>query len=165
MGRFFREGGRQWTSGLLDPGLVERAGEFGLDQPLDDVRELLIEPALQRRAQQLSHEILKGTRLEPHRELLGAPPIALDRGELSEGGGRGIRNEPLARRMRRRWSRGTVPPSPTASVSVRLSAERGGVGAGALSGFSSSAMIRWIFWRISSIDGSGVTLASDMYLT
>src|SRR5712672_3342213 len=52
-------------------------------------------------------EILEGPRLEPHRELLGAAPVALDRGELSKGGGRRIRNEPLAGRMWwRLWSRG-----------------------------------------------------------
>src|SRR5207253_10412342 len=77
------------------------------------------------------------------------------------GGCSTVGSEDVSTGVRRR----TVPPSPTASVNVRISAERGGVGAGALSGFSSSAMIRWIFWRISSIDGSGVTLASDIYLT
>src|ERR1044071_10039592 len=63
-------------AGLLDPGLVERAGEFGLDQPLDDVRELLIEPALQHRAQQLSHEILEGARLVGRRATRRVLPAA-----------------------------------------------------------------------------------------
>jgi len=49
-------------------------------------------------------------------------------------------------------------------AALDMTAERGGAAAGWSAGCSSSAMIRWIFWRISSMDGSGVTLASDMSL-
>src|SRR2546430_16820704 len=76
------------------------------------------------------------------------------------GGCSTVGSEDVSTGVRRR----TVPPSPTASVNVRISAERGGGGAGALSGFSSSAIIRWIFLRVLFIDRLGVTAAVDIYL-
>ena len=66
------------------------------DEPLDDLRQFLVEPALQHRPQELADKVFKRARLNPHRKLFRAPAIALDRGELREGSRRGIRNNPFA---------------------------------------------------------------------
>src|SRR5204862_7725368 len=79
------------TGCLLYARLVERFGELGLDQPFEDLRQLLIEPTLQYRPQQLAHEVFEGAGLQAHRKLIGAPLLALDRGELGKRRGRGSR--------------------------------------------------------------------------
>src|SRR5690242_17379688 len=75
------------TGCLLYARLVERFGELGLDQPFEELRQLLIEPALQHWPQQLTHEVFERAGLQTHRKLVGAPLFALDRGELGKSRG------------------------------------------------------------------------------